>query len=184
MRRLLLTGAIVFIAPGTAAQAAVACVFSVFSIIIALYCQPHADTLDGRIYTVGTAIIFLSMFLSLAMKANVSNETDYSQDVFGVVLVVLNAVMMLAAVVQMALVGRRAYMSRQTSAMGLGKIDHFNDNDANDSVVMNTVPTVAVTTAATAATAATASADKCETVERGTSADNNEQQARQSEVRF
>jgi hypothetical protein len=39
IRRLLLTGAIVFIAPGTSAQAAVACV-TVISIIVALYCQP------------------------------------------------------------------------------------------------------------------------------------------------
>jgi hypothetical protein len=51
MRRWLLRGAVVFIAPGTAAQAAIACVFAMFSIVVALYCQPHADMLDGRIYT-------------------------------------------------------------------------------------------------------------------------------------
>jgi hypothetical protein len=180
MRRLLLTGAIVFIAPGTAAQAAIACVFAVLSIVIALYCQPHVDALDGQIYTVGAVIIFLSMFLSLAMKAEISNETQYSQNVFGVVLVVLNVVVMLAAVVQMALVGRRAYMSRQNSALGLGKIDHTNDNDNNDSIIVDTVPAATATTA----TAAAASTDKYETVEHGGSADNNEQQARQSDMRF
>jgi hypothetical protein len=133
MRRLLLTGAIVFIVPGTAAQAAIACVFAVFSIVIALYCQPHADILDGGIYTVGTVIIFLSMFLSLAMKADVSNETQYSQNVFGIVLVALNVLMAAAAAVQMALVGRRAYTDpRQNSALGLRKTARTNNNYANE----------------------------------------------------
>jgi hypothetical protein len=76
MRRLLLTGAIVFTAPGTSAQAAIACILAMVSIVVALYCQPHADTLDGQIYTVGTVIIFLSMFLSLAMRSDISTETD------------------------------------------------------------------------------------------------------------
>eukprot|EP00953_Heterococcus_sp_UTEX-ZZ885_P023900 13110-Heterococcus_DN1.PRE.2 len=88
--------------------------------------------------------------------------------------------MAVAAVVQMALVGRRAYMSRQNSVLGLGKIDHTNDNDDNDSIV-DTVPTVA------AATAATAALDKFETVEHGgTTPDRSEQQQvqQQSSMRF
>jgi hypothetical protein len=64
MRRLLLTGAIVFIKPGTRAQVTVACILAMVSLTIALHCRPHADSLDGRIYTVGAMIIFLSMFLS------------------------------------------------------------------------------------------------------------------------
>jgi hypothetical protein len=174
LRRLSLTGAIVFIAPGTAAQAAVACVLAVVSAVVAVYCRPHVEALDGQIYTVGAIIIFFSMFLSLAMKANVSNETDYSQHVFAVVLVVLNVAMAIAAVVQMILVGRRAYASRQNSVLGLGKIDHTNDNDNDnnsDSVVVDTVP----------AAAATASTDKYETAEPGVSTtDNNDQH----DVRF
>jgi hypothetical protein len=172
LRRLLLTGAVVLIAPGTSAQAAVSCIFAVLSMAIALYCQPHADTLDAQIYTVGTLIIFLSMFLSLAMKTDVSNETHYSKNVYAVVPVVLNVIMILAAVVQMVLVGRRAYASRQNSALGLGKIDHTNDNDNEDAV--ETVP------AAVAASTVPPTTDECEIVEHGVTADSDEQQARQS----
>eukprot|EP00953_Heterococcus_sp_UTEX-ZZ885_P000962 1026-Heterococcus_DN1.PRE.3 len=110
MRRLLLTGAVVFIKPGTPAQAAVACILAVVSMAIALYCQPHADSLDGKIYTVGAMIIFLR-----------------------------------AALAQMVMVGRRAYMSRQNSMLGIGKIDHTTNDvsggleesteDTNDSTV-------------------------------------------------
>jgi hypothetical protein len=125
VRRLLLTGAIVFIAPGTSAQAAVACVLAVASLTIAVYCRPHAEALDGQIYTVGAVIIFLSMFLSLAMKTNVSTETHSSQDAFAVVLVVLNVVMIIVAVVQVGLVGHRAITSsRQNSVLGLRKVGH------------------------------------------------------------
>jgi hypothetical protein len=123
MRRLLLTGAIVFIAPGTAAQAAIACALAVVSLAIALYCQPHVDARDGQIYTGGAMIIFLSMFLSLLMKANVSTETKSSQAAFALVLVVLNIAMVIAAVVQVALVGHRAITSsRQNSVLGLRKV--------------------------------------------------------------
>jgi hypothetical protein len=169
IRRLLLTGAVVFIAPGTAAQAAVACVFAMFSIVIALYCQPHADIQDGRIYTVGTVIIFLSMFLSLAMKSDVSNETDYSQKAFGIVLVVLNVFMAAAAVVQMALVGRRAYASRQNSVLGLGKVDYDSDNDNidNNGNAVDIEPPIAAATARTTATAAAVAPDEYEIVEHG-----------------
>jgi hypothetical protein len=129
MQRLLLTGAIVFIKPGTRAQVTVACILAVVSMVIAVHCRPHADTLDGRIYTVGAMIIFLSMFLSLAMKTDKSNETKDSQNAFAVVLIILNVIMVGAAVLQMFLVGRRAYMSRQNSMLGIGKIDHTHDSD-------------------------------------------------------
>jgi hypothetical protein len=123
MRRLLLTGAIVFIAPGTAAQAAIACVLAVVSLAIALYFQPHVDPRDGQIYTGGAMIIFLSMFLSLLMKTDVSTETNSSQAAFALVLVVLNIAMVIAAVVQVALVGHRAMASsRQNSVLGLRMI--------------------------------------------------------------
>jgi ABC-type multidrug transport system fused ATPase/permease subunit len=123
MRRLLLTGAIVFIAPGTVAQAAVACVLAVVSAIIAVYCQPHVDARDGQIYTGGAMIIFLSMFLSLLMKTDVRTGTSSSQAAFALVLVVLNIAMVIAAVVQVALVGHRAYTdSRQNSVLGLRKV--------------------------------------------------------------
>jgi predicted outer membrane repeat protein len=85
VRRILLTGMIVFIAPGTAAQAAVACILALFSIVAVLYFRPHKDQLDAHIYLAGTLIIFFSMFLSLAIKVNLSTETHSSQKIFGFV---------------------------------------------------------------------------------------------------
>jgi hypothetical protein len=120
MRRLLLTGAIVFIAPGTSAQAAIACILAVVSSTVALYCQPHQDARDGQIYTLGAIVIFFSMFLSLAINTDVSTETNSSRDAFAVILILLNIGMVIAAVVQVALVGERAIKTgQQDSIFGL-----------------------------------------------------------------
>jgi Transient receptor potential (TRP) ion channel len=113
VRRLLLTGAVVFIVPGTAAQAAIACVMAVLTMVVALYYKPHYDRLDGQIYTGGSVIIFLSMFLSLAMRTDVSNETHHSQNVFAIVLVVLNGIMLAAACIQVLIVGYRAMRPKE-----------------------------------------------------------------------
>jgi hypothetical protein len=136
MRRLLLTGAVVFIAPGTSAQAAIACILAVVSMVTAVYFRPHADTLDGTIYLVGAMIIFLSMFLSLAMKVDISSETHYNQDAFGIVLLLLNVVMIVTALVQMSLVAHRAYSSakQKNSMYGTRCVDSHADDDLEATV--------------------------------------------------
>jgi hypothetical protein len=131
VRRLLLTGAIVFIAPGTTAQAAISCILAVVSMAVAMQCKPHASSLDGYMYTVGALIIFFSMFMSLAMKTDISKETNESQDAFAVVLIIMNAFMIGAFIVKIILVGRKAYdfkkgSNNNSSNSGI-------DNENNDS---------------------------------------------------
>eukprot|EP00953_Heterococcus_sp_UTEX-ZZ885_P007029 4284-Heterococcus_DN1.PRE.1 len=84
--------------------------------------------------------------------------------------------MAIAAVVQMALVSRRAYESRQNSVLGLAKIGHINDRDIDESAVFDTEPA--------APSAATTTRNKFETVEHGIIPDNSEQHVRQSDMRF
>jgi uncharacterized membrane protein len=121
---------VVFIAPGTTAQAAVACILAVATAFLALQCQPHVDALDGRVYTIGAMIIFLSMFLALAIKADISDETDSSQKAFAVVLVILNVVMAVAAILQMVLVSRRAFVAHKASKREDADVE-TNNNDAD-----------------------------------------------------
>jgi hypothetical protein len=141
VRRLLLTGAVVFIVPGTAAQAAIACVMAVFTMGVAQYYKPHADPLDGQIYTGGSVIIFLSMFLSLAMRTDVSNETHYSQNVFAIVLVVLNVSMLAAACVQVVYVGYRAMRPTQRPAAAGDEANiEWATGTGNSAAAASTVP--------------------------------------------
>jgi hypothetical protein len=58
----------VFIFPGTAAQAAVACVLAVMSLVAVAKLDPLADSTDAMLYMTGCVIIFLSMFMSLLIR--------------------------------------------------------------------------------------------------------------------
>lgn len=49
-RRILLTGALIFIAPHTAAQAAVACIFAFASLLGFELLRPHLDPADSWLY--------------------------------------------------------------------------------------------------------------------------------------
>jgi hypothetical protein len=108
-RRLLLTGGIVFIAPGTAAQAASACVLAFFSMVVAMYAQPHADAVDGLIYYGGCLVIFLSTFMSVLMKADISLETHDSQNAFDLILVILHGGVIAATVSHMGFISYNAW---------------------------------------------------------------------------
>jgi hypothetical protein len=135
VRRLLLTGAIVFIAPGTTAQAAISCILAVISMAVAMQCKPHASYLDGYLYIVGALIIFFSMFMSLAMKTDISKETNESQDAFAVVLIIMNAFMIGATIVRIILVGRKAYDFKNGSNNNSNSsINNDNNNDSTQTV--------------------------------------------------
>lgn len=49
-RRILLTGALIFIAPNTATQAAVACMFAFASLLGFELLRPHLDPVDSWLY--------------------------------------------------------------------------------------------------------------------------------------
>jgi hypothetical protein len=62
----------VFIFPGTAAQAAVACVLALMSLVAVAKLDPLADATDAMLYMTGCIIIFLSMFMSLLIRGEQS----------------------------------------------------------------------------------------------------------------
>ncbi|KAG5176529.1 hypothetical protein JKP88DRAFT_242326 [Tribonema minus] len=97
-RRLLLTGVLVFIAPGTAGQSAAACVFAFATSVAYDNVRPHRARADACPYIIGYVVIFVSMFAALLMQGAYLN--DFSQAAVGGVLVALNALLVLLAVGQ------------------------------------------------------------------------------------
>jgi hypothetical protein len=83
IRRLLLTGFLVFILPGTAGQSAVACVFAGLSLGVSGLVQPYAETSDSNDYWCGTWILFLSTFIALILKGDNTSEKFLLQQVHG-----------------------------------------------------------------------------------------------------
>ncbi|CAM9843693.1 unnamed protein product [Scytosiphon promiscuus] len=93
-RRILLTGALIFIAPHTAAQAAVACIFAFASLLGFELLRPHLDPADSWLYRLGCVVIFLSNFLALLIKAGAAGEGNRA--VLGGILIAVNVLLILA----------------------------------------------------------------------------------------
>jgi hypothetical protein len=97
-RRLILTGMLVFIMPGTAGQNATACVLAFATLLVYGLMHPHSDKTDSISYTLGAAVIFVTMFIALLMQ---SEYTDaQSEHVISVLLIVLNVVVVVLALAQ------------------------------------------------------------------------------------
>eukprot|EP00953_Heterococcus_sp_UTEX-ZZ885_P041480 21161-Heterococcus_DN1.PRE.2 len=108
IRRLALTGFLVFILPGTAGQSAVACVFTVIALIVFSIASPFADITDFNHYWLGCMILFLSTILALLLKGNYTASDTSSQQVLPTLLVILNVLLIVSVIAAAVVVARRA----------------------------------------------------------------------------
>ena len=97
-RRVALTGLVVFVYPGSAAQVAIeallAFVFSSLSEII----SPFAEPLDAWLYRSGTWVIFLSVYLALLLKMDAADGDIHSQNIFAGLLIAAYGGMVLVVI--------------------------------------------------------------------------------------
>ncbi|CAN0016842.1 unnamed protein product, partial [Sphacelaria rigidula] len=96
-RRILLTGVLIFIAPYSSAQAALACIFAFASLLGFELLRPHLDPTDAWLYRLGCVVIFLSNFLALLIKVDAAGEGR--QDALGGLLVAVNLGLVVAVIV-------------------------------------------------------------------------------------
>lgn len=100
-RRILLTGVVVFIYPNTPSQIAVILVVAVFYMVLAEALAPYASRLDTWISRAGHAIVFLSMYVALLLKVDLSEERGgRGEKVFEAILVSAHACMICSVVVE------------------------------------------------------------------------------------
>lgn len=86
MRRILLTGFLVFINPGSSIQVTVACLFAFISLLIFEVIRPHYNKTDTWLYRLGCITIFVSTYMGLLLKVDYESQ----QSVLEVVLILLN----------------------------------------------------------------------------------------------
>jgi hypothetical protein len=160
VRRLLLTGTMVFIFPNSTARPVIACLLAASAVVLVLWWNPHADSMDARIYVLGAIIVFLSVFLSLLVKvqddAAAAVAVFRGAETYSATLIALNILMVLAAIAQLVLVGKRAWLAQRPSFMGLRFSSMSGSKMAAVSEHSHTVAatTTSFTTAAAAAAAA------------------------------
>ena len=106
-RRIALTGLGVFLFPGSAAQVALEVIIAAVFIAISEMLSPFADPMDAWLYRVGIWVVFISMYLALMLKVDVSDEDSESQETFAKVLIAANAGLVLAVAIQVAVSVRK-----------------------------------------------------------------------------
>ncbi|CAN0330304.1 unnamed protein product [Ascophyllum nodosum] len=90
IRRLLLTGLLVFVAPGTSSQVAYSCLFAFLSILGFEMLRPHTDRLDRMLYRTGSLVIFFTNFLALMIKAEVTDQNSTNATLYSLGLIIVN----------------------------------------------------------------------------------------------
>lgn len=100
IRRVVLTGAVVFIFPDSVAQVSITFLLALVFYSVAEVLQPYECPRDCWISRLGYLVVLLSMFVALLLKADTSDETVVGGYFLSVVLVVTHALMILAIVAQ------------------------------------------------------------------------------------
>lgn len=99
-RRIVLTGAVVFIYPNDTAQIAITIINSFFFFAVSEVLSPYESVADTWVSRSGHVLIFFSMFDVLLLRVDVSQESSDSQKVLAGVLIVGHLVMIVAVVAE------------------------------------------------------------------------------------
>ena len=102
-RRVLLTGVAVFFYPNTASQIAVTLALAVIAGFVSESIAPYQSKWDAWINRIGHVVVFVSMFLALLLKIDVSDENTKSQKTFEIILVAAHGCMILAVIMETVL---------------------------------------------------------------------------------
>lgn len=94
MRRILLTGLLVFIKPGSSIQVTVACLFAFISLSVFEVIRPHYNKTDTWLYRLGCIIVFISSYMGLLLKVDYESQ----QYVLEFILIFLNVVLAVAII--------------------------------------------------------------------------------------
>lgn len=95
LRRVVLSGVVVFVLPNTAGQIATSFLLSMFFFVIFMVLNPYQHRSDTWLGIIGHAVVMLSMFSGLLEKVDIEGDDSFSQEVFAVVLIVAHLAMVL-----------------------------------------------------------------------------------------
>ena len=97
-RRVLLTGVVVFIYPNTPPQIAVTTLIAFTFLLVSEGLRPYASRWDTWVSRVGHVIVFLSMYVALLLKVDISKSSKRDQNIFAGILVAAHGVMVLLVI--------------------------------------------------------------------------------------
>ncbi|CBJ33129.1 asn/thr-rich large protein family protein [Ectocarpus siliculosus] len=96
IRRLLLTGILVFLVPDTPGQVAFSCIFAIVSLMVFELLRPHVNNLDRQLYRTGCLVILFTNFLALVIKSGAADKDSSGSAAYSVALVIVNIMFFLS----------------------------------------------------------------------------------------
>ena len=99
-RRIMLSSVVVFIYPNTSAQIAITLILSFAFVVISEAVSPYVSPWDRWISRLGQIVVFVSMYIALLLKVDVSGERYSSQQVFEGILIAVHACMILLVILE------------------------------------------------------------------------------------
>eukprot|EP00611_Tribonema_gayanum_P029902 TRINITY_DN814_c0_g2_i2.p1 TRINITY_DN814_c0_g2~~TRINITY_DN814_c0_g2_i2.p1 ORF type:complete len:332 (+),score=50.22 TRINITY_DN814_c0_g2_i2:1085-2080(+) len=138
-RRLLFTGFLVFILPGTGGQAAVSMLLAFASVVTVLMVQPHRQRSMHYQYFLGALIVFFSSVNALLLKVDVSADDAQSQVVIGILLITLSVVL-IGAVVVSSLYGAAIELNARASLRNVSEAGEYARRSSSSTAVHQTQP--------------------------------------------
>ena len=100
IRRALLVGVIVFFNPNTVSQIAVTLILVFTFVVITESIDPYVSRWNSWLSRTGHVVVFFTVYVALLLKVDVSSERRDSQRTFEVVLVLFNACMIVAVILE------------------------------------------------------------------------------------
>ena len=94
-------GVVVFFNPNTASQITVTLILAFTFMVVSESLDPYASRWNSWLSRTGHTVVFFSVYVALLLKVDVSSERRDSQRAFEVVLVVFNACIIVAVIVEM-----------------------------------------------------------------------------------
>lgn len=114
-RRIVLTGAAVFVLPNSAEQIAILFLLAVVFTFVSESLSPFARKADMWLYRWGNAIILASMYAALLLKTELTDKDTSTSTVMAAVLISANVFLLVTVVVQAALLIKGVYVARKPS---------------------------------------------------------------------
>ncbi|CAM9562008.1 unnamed protein product, partial [Laminaria digitata] len=112
-RRIVLTGAAVFILPDSAAQIAIVLLLAVVCMFIFESLSPFANRVDIWLYRWGNGIILASMYVALLLKVDLVGEDSQTSSAITALLIAANTSMVVTVLVQAILLVRGVFGSKE-----------------------------------------------------------------------
>ncbi|GMH79530.1 hypothetical protein TL16_g08175 [Triparma laevis f. inornata] len=92
LRRLAMSGLLVFVRPGSTSQVVLALILAMASVVLYTHLRPFVEDEDDNLAVVCQVSVFITIFAALIVRIEVDQIDSYNQDTFGIMLIGVNLV--------------------------------------------------------------------------------------------